>query len=94
MFQPELWWFFPSIVLTAIIGTWVYNNTSRSVLAVIILHFFGNLTGETVGFAQELYPFVHLGTVIIVFALVVWFGPESLRGRDVPLPVAESITVR
>ena len=93
-FQPELWWFLPSIVLTAIIGTWVYNYTARSVLAVIALHFFGNLTGETMGFAGELYPFVHVGTAIVAFALVIWFGPSSLRGRDTPRPLPDWATGR
>ncbi len=93
-FQPELWWFLPSIVLTAIIGTWVYNNTARSVLAVIMLHFFGNLTGETMGFTAELYPFVHIGTASIALALVLWFGPASLRGRDTPRPLPNWATMR
>ncbi|AUX09876.1 CAAX protease family protein [Halalkaliarchaeum desulfuricum] len=93
-FQPELWWFLPSIVLTAIIGTWVYNNTSRSVLAVILFHFFGNFTGETMGFAPEMYPSVTIGTVIVAFVLVIWFGPGSLRGRDVPRPLPDWATVR
>jgi uncharacterized protein len=87
-FQPELWWWLPSIVLTAIIGTWVYNNTRRSVLAVIGLHFVGNLTGETMGFASEMYPAVHLGTALLAACLVVVWGPESLRGWDVPKPKA------
>ena len=93
-FQPELWWFLPSIVLTAIIGTWVYNNTARSVLAVILFHFFGNFTGETMGFASDLYPFVHIGTVLVAFALVIWFGPGSLRGRDTPRPLPDWATGR
>ncbi|WP_293032030.1 CPBP family intramembrane glutamic endopeptidase [Natronococcus sp.] len=87
-FQPELWWWLPSIVLTAVIGTWVYNNTRRSVLAVIGLHFVGNLTGETMGFASEMFPFVHLGTALVAVCLVVVWGPESLRGRDVSKPNA------
>jgi hypothetical protein len=87
-FDPELWWWLPSIVLTAIVGTWVYNNTGRSVLAVIVLHFVGNLTGETMGFTPELYPFVHLGTALVALVLVVGWGPGSLRGWGVPRPVA------
>ncbi|TYL36899.1 CPBP family intramembrane metalloprotease domain-containing protein [Natronococcus pandeyae] len=93
-FQPELWWWLPSIVLTAIIGTWIYNNTARSVLAVIVFHFLGNLTGETIGFAPELYPVVHIGTAIVALALVIWFGSGSLRGRDMPQPLPDWVTVR
>ncbi len=93
-FQPELWWWLPSIVLTAIIGTWIYNNTARSVLAVIVFHFLGNLTGETMGFTPELYPVVHVGTAIVALALVIWFGSGSLRSRDVPQPLPDWATVR
>ena len=87
-FQPALWWWLPSIVLTAVIGTWVYNNTHRSVLAIIVFHFVGNLTGETMGFSPELYPVVHLGTALIAVAVVVRWGPESLRGWGTPRPGA------
>lgn len=93
-FQPELWWWLPSIVLTAIIGTWIYNNTGRSVLAVIVFHFLGNLTGETMMFAPELYPYVHFGTAIVALTLVLWFGSDSLRGRNVPQPLPDWATVR
>ena len=88
-FQPELWWWLPSIVLTAIIGTWLYNNTHRSVLALIAFHFAGNLTGETMGFSAELYPAVHLGTALVAAAVVVIWSPESLRGWGTPRPVAD-----
>ena len=87
-FDPALWWWLPSIVLTAVIATWVYNNTQRSVLAVIGLHFMGNLTGETIGFSSELYPAVHIGTALVAIVLVVGWGPESLRGWGQPRPVS------
>lgn len=79
-FDPELWWWLPSIVLTPVVGTWVYNNTGRSVLAVIVLHFVGNLTGETVEFASELYPFVHLGTALVAILLVAGGAPDRSAG--------------
>ncbi len=88
-FQPELWWWLPSIVLTAIVGTWLYNNTHRSVLALIAFHFAGNLTGETMGFSAELYPAVHLGTALVAAAVVVIWSPGSLRGWDTPRPVVD-----
>ncbi|MFP8957609.1 CPBP family intramembrane glutamic endopeptidase [Natrialbaceae archaeon A-CW3] len=87
-FQPELWWWLPSIVLTAIVGTWIYNNTRRSVLAVIVLHFVGNLTGETMGFSPEMYPAVVLGTAALAAILVVGWSPESLRGWGTERPVS------
>ena len=88
-FQPELWWWLPSIVLLAVIGTWIYNNTHRSVLALIAFHFAGNLTGETMGFSGEMYPYVHLGTALVAVLIVVGWGPESFRGWDTPKPIAD-----
>jgi uncharacterized protein len=88
-FQPKLWWWLPSIVLLAIIGTWIYNNTHRSVLALIAFHFAGNLTGETIGFSGEMYPYVHLGTTVVAVLIVVRWGPESLRGWDEPRPIVK-----
>jgi uncharacterized protein len=35
-----------SLLPTAVIYTWIYVNTRRSVLAVIVFHFLGNLTGQ------------------------------------------------
>lgn len=88
-FDPDLWWWLPNIVLTAILGTLVYNNTRRSVLAVIGLHFVGNLTGETMGFAPEMYPYVVAGTALVALAVVVGWSPRSLRGWGTDRPVAD-----
>ncbi|WGI17695.1 type II CAAX endopeptidase family protein [Methanonatronarchaeum sp. AMET-Sl] len=81
-FNPELWWWIPSMIITAIIATWIYNNTKRSVLAVVGLHFMGNLTGETMGFSPEMYPFAITGTLTIAILLLVYWGPESLRKKQ------------
>lgn len=40
------------ILPSAILYTWVYNNTRRSVLAVVILHFMQNFSGELLGPAE------------------------------------------
>lgn len=85
-FAPELWWWLPNITLMAIIASWIYNNTDRSVIAVIGLHAFGNLAGELMGFSPEMYPFVVGGTLALAAGLVVAFGPDSLRGWDRPRP--------
>jgi len=87
-FDPQLWWFLPSLVFTAIIGTWVYNNTQRSVLAVISLHFFGNLTGEVVGLTSGISPLAAAVTIAIATLLVAVYGPESLRGWNTKRPIA------
>lgn len=80
----------PDIVFTAIVTTWVYNNTGRSVLAAICFHGFGNLRGEIVGFTPEMYPFVVSGTVLVSILLVAGWSPNSLRGWGTPRPEAPS----
>lgn len=79
-FQPALSWWLPMLVLVTLVYVWVYNNTNRSILAVVVFHAFGNLTGEVMGFAPELYPFVLWGYVLVAVLLVVGWGPASLRG--------------
>ncbi|WP_331234016.1 CPBP family intramembrane glutamic endopeptidase [Natronorarus salvus] len=79
-FQPELSWWLPMLVLATLFHVWVYNNTDRSILAVLVFHAFVNLTGEVMGFAAEMYPFVLTGYVLVTAVLVVGWSPESLRG--------------
>ncbi|WP_240137542.1 CPBP family glutamic-type intramembrane protease [Salinigranum salinum] len=56
-FNPEFWWWLPSIVLQTLIFVWVYNNTQGSILAILVIHGMMNLTGELFGLAPELFPF-------------------------------------
>jgi membrane protease YdiL (CAAX protease family) len=77
-FNPELWWWLPSIVLQTLIFVWVYNNTRRSVLAILVIHGMMNLTGELLGLAPELFPFQLPFLVLIAAALVVSWR----RGTD------------
>jgi uncharacterized protein len=69
------------ILPSAILYTWVYNNTRRSVLAVLLLHFMQNFTGEFLGFAEEAQP-MRLGLELaLAFAVIAWWGPATFR-RD------------
>ncbi|KAB1194844.1 CPBP family intramembrane metalloprotease [Haloferax sp. MBLA0076] len=70
-FNPELWWWLPSIVLQTLLIVWVYNNTQRSVLAVLLFHGLMNLTGEFLGLAPEMFPFLLVGTALAAMAVVV-----------------------
>lgn len=72
---------FLAIFPVAIIYTWVYNNTGRSVLAVIVLHLAQNASGEILAFADEARIYqTALTTGLAVLILFVW-GPQTLR-RD------------
>ena len=50
-FDPALWWWLPSIVLQTLLIVWVYNNTRRSILAVLVFHGMMNISGEFLGLA-------------------------------------------
>jgi membrane protease YdiL (CAAX protease family) len=69
------------ILPSAIVYTWVYNNTRRSVLAVVVLHFMQNFSGEFLGMAEEARPIRLALEVGLAQAVIAWWKPETLR-RD------------
>ena len=76
--------YFWDIMVGAVLYTWIYNNTRRSVLAVILFHFMGNLSGELMDPSPEArFLQAILQSVLAVAVLMKW-GPGSLtrRGRN------------
>jgi len=69
-FQPELWWWLPSIVLQTLLIVWVYNETNRSVLAVLLFHGMMNFTGELLGLASEMFPIMLVGNALVATVVV------------------------
>lgn len=69
-FNPELWWWLPSIVIHALLLVWVYMETGRSILAAVLFHAMMNLTGEFLGLAPEMFPFLLSGHLLIAGVLV------------------------
>jgi membrane protease YdiL (CAAX protease family) len=64
-FQPALSWWLPMIVCHTVLIAWVYNNTGRSILAVLVFHGLMNFTGEWLRISQDMYPFMLIGTVLV-----------------------------
>lgn len=60
-FHPQLYWWLPMIVFTTVLITQVYNSTGRSIFAVLIFHGMMNFTGELLGIASDMYPFLLSG---------------------------------
>lgn len=79
-FDPELWWWLPSIVLQTLLIVWVYNNTDRSLLAVLLFHGTMNLTGEFLGLAPELFPVSLVGTALLAAVVVVYWRRTGSTG--------------
>lgn len=74
------------ILPVTVLYTWVYNNTGRSVLAVILFHFTGNFSGQLLGISEvaTMYRLVLTATTVM---LIVWqFGPTLVRNRGSPNP--------
>jgi membrane protease YdiL (CAAX protease family) len=80
-FQPEPLPFLGSIAFGAVLVTWVYNNTGRSVLAAVLFHFAGNFTGEVAGLAPDLYGYSFVATALVAGAVTAWWGADTLS-RD------------
>jgi uncharacterized protein len=64
----SFWFYMLWTVLWSVLYTWVYNNTSRSILAMIMLHALVNIAGETAGPSgdQEYARFALLSLVTII----------------------------
>lgn len=78
----RFWFYLLSIVLEAVLYTWIYNNTGRSTLSAILFHFTGNAFGELFALSEqaEVYNFI-LAIVAVVAVVAVW-GSGTLAGRD------------
>ncbi|MCW5621324.1 MAG: CPBP family intramembrane metalloprotease [Burkholderiales bacterium] len=69
-FHPELWWWLPSIVLQTLLIVWVYRGTDRSILAALLFHGMMNFTGEFLGLAPEMFPFMLAGNALAAAVLI------------------------
>ncbi len=82
IFNPELWWWLPSIVLHTMLIVWVYNSTNRSILAALLFHGMMNFTGEFLGLASDIFPFMLVGNLLAATAVVM--GSRVMRPRRSP----------
>jgi len=82
------WLFMIGIVALSVIITWTYNNTSRSILGVIILHGWVNFVSETIEVADEFYYSIWVLSALLVVGI---WGAKTLRkGTNVPHPPVNS----
>ena len=80
-FSPDFWLFVGFVVAASIYSTWCYNSNRRSTLAVIMLHFTGNLCLDifTVpGTQQRIYNLLAVCGALVV--AIVW--TSRVRARD------------
>lgn len=91
-FAPSPMEFGLLIIVGSVIYTWVFDNTSRSVLAAVLYHFVGNFTGQ-VAERSPLADNVWMATfVLAALAVVLWWGPTNLRRKGSrPRPPADRL---
>lgn len=70
---PAFWLFFAGIVPLNFVFTWIYNNTHRSTLAVILFHAMVNFTGELFALSERADSLsIALWFVFAVGITIVW----------------------
>ncbi|WP_411966942.1 CPBP family intramembrane glutamic endopeptidase [Haloferax sp. YSSS75] len=83
----EFWSFMVGVVGLSGVFTWVFNNTSRSILAIIVLHGMVNFTGEIIALTPRADAISTVSWVGLVVVLVVVWGSQTLTSSDeVPQP--------
>lgn len=79
-----------ALLLAAVLYTWIYNNTGRSVLGAILFHFSGNVSGELLNAPDSVYTYELYLTAVLVLAVLWRWGADTLRRPDrapnVPFP--------
>jgi membrane protease YdiL (CAAX protease family) len=70
---PAFWLFMVGIIPLSLPFTWIYNNTGRSILAVILFHAMVNFTGEMIALTERADTYsIALWFVAAIVLAVVW----------------------
>jgi membrane protease YdiL (CAAX protease family) len=78
---PEPLHFMFNVTVLSVLFTWIYNNTSRSVLAAILFHFMDNLTGELLQPSPEVRLAKTVIIILVVLVVLARWGPTKLTRR-------------
>ncbi|AUV83882.1 CPBP family intramembrane metalloprotease [Salinigranum rubrum] len=78
------WLFMIGIVALSVAITWVYNNTQRSVLGIVVLHGWVNFTAELIVVPDPLY--YALWWVLVVVIVALWGAKTMTAASEVPHP--------
>ncbi len=77
----EFWLFIIGVVPLSLVFSWIYNNTNRSTLAVILFHAMVNFTGELISITERADAIAILLWILAAIVITVLWGPKSLTGR-------------
>jgi membrane protease YdiL (CAAX protease family) len=69
----RFWSFMSGMLISSVLFTWIYNNTSRSILSAILFHFSINFSGEIFLLSEREYCYQPLlVTVAALLVVAVW----------------------
>lgn len=77
----DFWLFMIGTVLLSFAFTWMYNNTHRSILAVILLHGMINFTGELFDITERASTVSILLWLVVAVGITVLWGPKTFKGK-------------
>ena len=80
---PAFWSFFAGIIPLNFAFTWIYNNTSRSTLAVILFHSMVNFTGELIALSERADNLsIALWFVVAIGITILWSIKTPARQKE------------
>lgn len=74
--------YFGTLLLYSVLFTWVYNNTQRSVMAAILMHFSINLTSRLIAMPAEIFMITTGVLIVAVIVVLVTFGTKHLTRNE------------
>lgn len=75
--SPAFWLFIIGVVPLSFSFTWIYNNTHRSTLAVILFHAMVNFTGELIAITERADTYLIMLWFIAAVAIITIWGPKT-----------------
>jgi len=81
---PAFWLFLVGVVPLTVVFSWIFNNTGRSTLAVILFHAMVNFTGELFAVTERADALSILLWVLAAIGVVALWGARTLSGRPSP----------
>jgi membrane protease YdiL (CAAX protease family) len=78
----EFWVFMISVVPLSFAFTWIFNNTRRSTLAVILFHAMVNFTGEVIAITERADVIATILWIVAAVGIVVLWGPETFTRKE------------
>jgi membrane protease YdiL (CAAX protease family) len=76
------WLFVVEVIPTAVIYTWIFNNTRRSTLAAILFHFMSNVSAEFANVTDRTNLYQTLLWIIAAIVVVALWGAGTLTRRE------------